>query len=457
MTIKHVALVTFIVAQLLRSSFADTKTTSEQLLQSHTEHVANIQQLGKTLLAISDQFSEVNPKILHSYLALHEASKKEFLTETPDLLDNAFYRDVTDLPATEHNMTMDFYALLERKDKKVATTFFRQAGILGPNEALEDNPVVLKYLRVEKIANVVERGNSANAKAEFGRVVIPAHTYFDTVAQDRDAAKVALRLQHEFYTASNLPSDVTRFVQSYDEYRLYNFTHILRVTRLGLALLQKYQTERFEDVDSKILEEFLLLHDQSKLNFSENFLARHQLQAQESVASQLYNNYGVDFSTIPDDWKKESGDLVKQLNRVDEEVATSFFRRKGLLGKDESMADNTLVQKYLQLEKIADLVDRGGSPATTEEFGRAMLPAHTFFVKVLKDFESAAYAAVLEHNYSEIVAGDAHMDYIPEFRLALKRHKWNSSKRKFSRTTGECMQYMVSFILDNNTPSLSMK
>ena len=399
---------------------------------------------------------------------MHESTKLKFLEGDAQRVrsvqgrgiptfQSTFRSDVTTLPAHEYKMTMEFFRYFNEADDEVAVNFFRKEGILGPEEALRDNSLVRKYLRIEKIANIVERGNSEVAQEQFGRSVLPAHTYLEKVMNDQSSARIALRLQHEHYTVSDIENATPRFIRSYDEYRLYNFTHILRVARLGLSLWAEQSDKFFHDVNPQILEEFLLLHDQSKINGSAEFLSRHELEAAESISSKLYQNYSIDFAAIPDAWKKETGDLVNQLNAVDKDVAIAFFRKKGLLGASEDIDSNPLVQKYLNIEKVADLVDRGTSPVTSEEFGRAMLPAHTFFVKVLKDFESAAFAAALDYRYDQITKGDDYMEHIPIVRLALKRHQWDSGKRVFTGHRGECMQYMTEIMLNSTKPSIFLR
>ncbi|MBL6989973.1 MAG: hypothetical protein ISR65_09355 [Bacteriovoracaceae bacterium] len=449
-------------------SFSEEDAERELLLKFHTEHAFHVRKLGMALVKLSDQFGEVDPEVLNRFLYLHQISKRNFLSGDQSGItikkDHPFYNsysifktDVTTLSKAEYDVAINFLNFFEESDRDVATEFFREEGILGPNEVLENNPLVQKYLRIERIANTVERGRSRLTVIEFGRSVMPGHSYFDQVKKDRDSAKLALRLQYEYYTTDADQSEAPRFVRSYDEYRLYNFTHILRVTRLGMSLWEGEKNDSFADIDPKILEEFLLLHDQSKINYSHEFSTRHNIFKSETVSSRLYQNYGIDFTAIPDDWKKETSELVDHLNAIDQQVAIDFFRKKGLLGASESIENNALVQKYLHIEKIADLVDRGSSPVTKEEFGRAMIPAHTFFIKALKDFESATYAAVLEYNYKKIVSGDEYLDNVPLMRLALKRHKWDSAGKRFERHVGECMQIMTEHFLSNYFPSFSIR
>ena len=64
---------------------------------------------------------------------------------------------------------------------------------------------------------------------------------------------------------------------------------------------------------------------------------------------------------------------------MDAEVAMAFFKKKNLLTPEGR--PNAVAEKLLELEKIADLVDRGKSPVSAEEFGRPMDSASSFFGK----------------------------------------------------------------------------
>ncbi|MBL6991983.1 MAG: hypothetical protein ISR65_19525 [Bacteriovoracaceae bacterium] len=421
-----------------------------QLLRIHTDHTLHVRYLGAALLEISDQFRGVDKQVLDRYLYLHETAKTNFL------LGNAQKDSSTNMAIMHKESEDGLLASFREADKESTTAFFRSEGLIGNNESLADSSLVQKYLRIERIANVVERGHSQTVGLGFKKDMLPGYAYFDQVKNDTDAARLALRLEHEYYKAPTVDGGSTKLIRTYDEYRLHNFTHIVRVTRLGKFLL-KAEPEKFREVDPKILEEFLLLHNQSKINQSPEFIKQHGLQSVESMSSRLYLNFSLDFNTLSDGLKREGKEFVDQLNQIDREVAIAFFRKKGLLGKDELVEDNPLVQLYLAIEKVADAVDGSKDPVFEEEYGRKMSPAHLYLLKTNPDPSIAMHAAVLDINYDDIIRGDSYRSHAPLLRLALKKHAWDETKKRFVRRKGLCMQIMTEFFLGNNFPSLSVR
>ncbi|MBL6989914.1 MAG: hypothetical protein ISR65_09050 [Bacteriovoracaceae bacterium] len=474
-TNKHVfnaiiasSIITLLIVCFSYISYAQENPETMRLLKLHTEHVFHVRYLGATLLELSDQFKDVDAETLDRFLYLHEVSRKNFITgNTPQILSaekkvlpmmqslTPVDRSITS--TDEFELVKSIFQYFEDSDKEAATDFFRAEGMLDENEQMADNPLVQKYLKIEKIANAVERGRSEVASEEFGRDVLPGHTYLYRVKHDADSARLALALEQAYYSNAQTPQQGRKLIRNYDEYRVHTFTHILRVTQLGKALF-KNAPESFNGVDIKILEEFLVLHNQSKLNKSLEFTKRHGLQSTESISSQLYLSFNINFDNTTDDLKKEKQDLSNQLNRIDREVAVDFFRKKGILGPSESIDSNPVVQAYLNIEQIADVVDSSNADSVfTEEYGRPMLPASEFLKKLLPDLDATAHIAYLENNYAQIVRGNTYMDNIPLVRLALKRHRWDQRSQKFLGRGRECMQIVTKFFLGNNFPSLSVK
>ena len=444
-------------------SISGDTSASMQMLRDQDRHAVHVRYLGLALLDLSDQFKGVDRDTLDRFLYLHETSKRQFLNGNTFRIGGLQNGLKHNLSSTVHQSSTkgsdkQYTRLLEsfrQADKAIAADFFRQEGLLGPNEALEDNALVQKYLRIEHIANIVERGKSSIDKNLFNKKVLPAHIYFDEAKNDLDSARLALRLQYEYYNIEE-NGNTKKLVRNYMEYRLANFTHVLRVARLGRRLL-KEQRDKFENVDPRILEEFLLLHSQSRVNTSQEFINRHGIGQRESLSSKLYQNYSIDFQNLSSGLTRENKTLIEQLARIDREVVIAFFRKKGLLGKKERIEDNALVKTYLHIQQIADLVDKGGSPVSEEEFGRKILPAHAFFARILNDSESASLAAILEHNYEQIVGGDTYIHNVPLLRLAMKRYNWDRATSSFKKYRGECLQIMTEHFLNSHIPTFSVR
>lgn len=169
-------------------------------------------------------------------------------------------------------------------------------------------------------------------------------------------------------------------------------SHARRVRVLGMHLRRIYQ-EAFVEVNPEILGDFLILHDQAKLNHSQNFIKNYHLPMDSPLLDELYGLYGVIVSSAnADEFRARNMALIARINEVDRGVALHFFRLRGLATEDSF---SPLAQRYLKIEKIADAVDRGMNPVTAEEFGRPMLAASQF----LPDAESKDMATKLEQVY----------------------------------------------------------
>ncbi|MBL6990888.1 MAG: hypothetical protein ISR65_13975 [Bacteriovoracaceae bacterium] len=446
------------------NSFTTAKEPSVGSLASAYEvHATNMVKLGDALLKMSDLFKELNPSILQEFLLQYGKVKIDVLQKSCDLdlaktidcdrLHHYLTVDTTGLPEAEQERAKELFKQISELERLSARRFFIGKQILGQDERLKDNFLTKKYLQVARIVQVVERAHSADSQSMYGRAMLPAHHYFESVLNDSQSAKLALKLETELKLLKANGGRSTRLVRTPVEYRLYNFTHILRTTKVGLAVRDRF--DQFDNVDPKILEEFLLLHDQTKINQSPEFSTRYELATgDESISSKLFQNYGIDFSAIPPAWQNETKKLVSELNAADKAVALSFFRKKGLLAPTADLESSPVVQKYLLIEQIADLVDRGESPITAEEFGRPMLPAHTFFIKVLKNQESAAVAMVLEHDYERIIRGWSYTQQVPLLRQWFRSSKLGHINDK--RYAGlECVRLMMQ-IFSHDLPRASM-
>ena len=143
------------------------------------------------------------------------------------------------------------------------------------------------------------------------------------------------------------------YVHSLDEYVIYMESHIQRQVIIGMDI-QKRFTE-FGDVDPKILEQYLSLHDQSKIKGWEK---------QGSLARRLYHFYGRVPTLSPEEipaYKKSVADL----NESDDRVSGEFLAK----------LPSAIAIKLKRIEKIADQIDRVMSPVSPEEWGRFMSPA----------------------------------------------------------------------------------
>lgn len=160
-----------------------------------------------------------------------------------------------------------------------------------------------------------------------------------------------------------------RYVNSSNDFKIHTESHIARVKRLGMEL-RRARPEELGDVPETMIEEFLGLHDQAKINPG---LAPGRARP---YLLELYDVYGKKLN--PDELKGTRR-IIDAINDIDQRVAMDFFKKNGLL--DSTGKPGPIARKLLEIEKAADLADRGMSPVATEEFGRPMEPASRFFEK----------------------------------------------------------------------------
>lgn len=143
--------------------------------------------------------------------------------------------------------------------------------------------------------------------------------------------------------------------------------HIQRTRKLAEAARE---LPEYSDLPVELVRDFLDLHDQSKINRSQAFLAQHRLEGRrESLLQSLHRLRGTSNSEV--------SAVAQKLNDVDNEVAHAFFQKEKLLTPEGRLSWKALM--LLEIEKIADLVDRGLEPVTAQEFGRSMRPASEWF------------------------------------------------------------------------------
>jgi len=151
------------------------------------------------------------------------------------------------------------------------------------------------------------------------------------------------------------------------------------VTELGLALYQLYP-ERYQEIPLDLIVGFLKLHDQSKLR--------------ESSSRALYSVYGQNQKFADLLTQSQMQETIQRLNEYDQEAARLFFQSTGI-STDQA-------RLLLEIEKIADLVDRGMDPVAHEDFeggGKYKMKLGSEYIK--DDFGSRA-AARLEKSYDHI-------------------------------------------------------
>ena len=204
-------------------------------------------------------------------------------------------------------------------------------------------------------------------------------------------------------------SAVRAYVQNEKDLTQHFKLHIQRVTALAMELYDSPPNpELFAGISRQLALDFLSLHDQAKINDSEEFRRKYWVEQVdkngkrlESFITRLMENYGTDKRSLSDELRAEAEHTIRTLNLADDNVANGFFKAHGLL--DEQGKRTEIAERLKILEKIADCVDRNTDPVAREELS---LP--TTKPPKLDRFLSEpylTYALKLKEKYAKVVKG----------------------------------------------------
>ncbi|NUM89808.1 MAG: hypothetical protein HUU37_11435 [Bdellovibrionales bacterium] len=186
-------------------------------------------------------------------------------------------------------------------------------------------------------------------------------------------------------------------MRSLTDLEIHFQAHILRVARLGREILAL--SPEFRDVDPALLDQFLALHDQAKVNLSDPFIRQYGINRRNAPLLALSQIYGKQIENLTNEERMLAERVRDEVNRVDRAVAMNFFRQQGMLTSAGEPGDMAL--KFLRVEKIADSVDRAMSPVSAEEFHKVMDPARRW----LRDEADKKIARRLERSYFALSDG----------------------------------------------------
>lgn len=173
----------------------------------------------------------------------------------------------------------------------------------------------------------------------------------------------------------NQESTQGRLINSLEGFYDHTEKHRARVKILGRELY-KTHPHLFEGLQEFQLEQILNAHDEAKVN--------PKIRAGDGrpFYEVLYDDFG----------KKINDAIVENLNINDKKYMMEIRDSLGLRNKPD------LLTKVWRIERVADLVDRGMSPATAEEFGRPMQKASSF----ISNLEDRELARFLENRYATL-------------------------------------------------------
>lgn len=251
---------------------------------------------------------------------------------------------------------------------------------------MDDNQVqaMLDRLRIEVICNSDDSIHiCGKALHNYGPIneepqenIESANACSESEQQHRKALSLsvpAAAALSEVSRALELRTPNTKLVESVEEFYEHTQKHRARVKALGLELFRSHP-QLFEGLSESQVERVLEAHDQAKVR------ATVKAPNGRPFYQVLYNEgFG----------KKLDRNIVDALNANDKQIMEVAEEVNGIHKSAELQA------KMERIEKIADLVDRGMSPVSAEEFGRSMDKASEF----LKSPEDRALAIELEKKY----------------------------------------------------------
>lgn len=174
-------------------------------------------------------------------------------------------------------------------------------------------------------------------------------------------------------------------MRTFLEFQHHIELHRNRVTKLGMALAQ----HQFPGLNSRVLGEFLDLHDHSKIITSRNELPRFDYTHRELPVQRLYGFYGRKPKTEYE--MQNLIDIINDINGIDKKVCADFFTKHSQLSWG-------VQEDFYTIERVADLVDRSLDPMAAEEFGHPMLLASEY----IDDPYMSQLSLWLESHYHQI-------------------------------------------------------
>lgn len=171
------------------------------------------------------------------------------------------------------------------------------------------------------------------------------------------------------------------YVNDLSEFKHHCILHRTRVALLGRQL----RTNFYPEVDIRLLENYLQLHDAAKVTNQPKVYRTYGFQS--PPIESLFNHYGKISIRGKD---QQIGRVLRMIDILDEEIRSVFFTTFG----------TTHARELREIEMLADLVDRGMDPVAREEFGRPMLKAS----EILKNSPLLKKALWLEDIYPQMVS-----------------------------------------------------
>jgi len=156
-------------------SLSEFKSATEQ-------HQLRVLYLGQNLFThFSSDFSDLNIDIVTRFLNLHDDSKTSILPDGTTQIESLyqFYGiNKSDLPENEKFKLLSTVNYINYLDSQKALVFFNTEGLISPTG--EFTEAAHSLLLIERISDMVDRGQHESATKEFNRKLIPASAMLET-------------------------------------------------------------------------------------------------------------------------------------------------------------------------------------------------------------------------------------------------------------------------------------
>jgi hypothetical protein len=140
------------------------------------EHQNRVLILGKALYQnFSNHFVELNIDIVSNFLKLHDYSKTSILPDGTNQIESLyqFYGvNKSDLPEAEKFKILSTINYINYLDSQKALVFFSETKLISKDGELTD--AAHNLMLIERIADMVDRGEHASSTQEFNRKMAPA-------------------------------------------------------------------------------------------------------------------------------------------------------------------------------------------------------------------------------------------------------------------------------------------
>lgn len=183
----------------------------------------------------------------------------------------------------------------------------------------------------------------------------------------------------------NVQKKERNFVKNHSDFEFHTRVHIMNTAILGMSLYHKYKNEYFFDVPEALLQEKLNLHDQEKLAPLSELMQMGYI-GEKNLSEQLYAFYGYNKDDLNDVEKLQFLEIIGDLYRFWRIYEMAFHIKYNLLNPDRSL--NAIAVKIATIEKLADIVERGESLVSPEEFGKTEMIRGSHFLKDLTPAET---------------------------------------------------------------------